>query len=112
MQNRLTDKPFAEIARAIRELDIESVKLRVMDPELGHGWTRERADGVGEAYKNYLAMVAKHQDQAEDIVLSKDVDEFWHTHILQTMKYTRDCQNIFGGYLHHDPHVGQRTQAD
>src|SRR5437773_2173683 len=57
-------------------------------------------------------MLAKYPDHAEDILLSKDVDEFWHTHILQTIKYTEDCEAVFGKYLHHAPHVGEVTPAD
>ena len=109
--NRLTERPLSQIAAAIQALDLECVKLRLMDPELGEGWTREYADSVGSAYKTYLTMVAKYQDDAEDILLAKDVDEFWHTHILQTMKYADDCQAVFGTFLHHDPHVGAITQA-
>ena len=112
MQSRLTTKPAPQVISAIQGLDLEPVKLRVMDPELGEGWTREYADSIEAAYKNYLAMLVKYPDDAEDILLSKDVDEFWHTHILQTMKYTEDCQNAFGNFLHHSPHVGERTAAD
>src|SRR5688572_169122 len=112
MQARLTTKPLQDVIAAIQALDLESVKLRVMDAELGEGWTREYADSIEIAYKNYLTMLAKYQDQAEDILLSKDVDEFWHTHILQTIKYTEDCQKVFGTFLHHSPHVGERTSAD
>jgi hypothetical protein len=83
-----------------------------MDPDLGEGWTREYAEGIEQGYRNYLTMLAKYQDHAEDILLSKDVDEFWHTHILQTIKYTEDCEAIFGKYLHHAPHIGKVTQAD
>jgi len=109
MQARLTTKPTQQVISAIQGLDLESVKLRVMDPELGEGWTREYADSIEVAYKNYLTMLVKYQDHAEDILLSEDVDEFWHTHILQTMKYMDDCQCTFGNYLHHNPHVGERT---
>ena len=109
--NKLTDKPFDQIAAAIQALDLTSVKRRLMDPELGEGWTPEYADSVEVAYKTYLTMVAKYQDDAEDILLAKDVDEFWHTHILQTMKYAADCQAVFGTFLHHDPHVGVVDQA-
>jgi hypothetical protein len=109
--NRLTDKPLEQITAAIQALDLTSVKRRLMDPELGEGWTPEYADSVEVAYKTYLGMVAKYQDHAEDILLAKDVDEFWHTHILQTMKYAADCQAVFGTFLHHDPHVGEITDA-
>jgi hypothetical protein len=111
MQARLTTKPVQEVISAIQALDLESVKIRVMDAELGEGWTREYAESIEIAYKTYLTMVAKYQEHAEDILLSKDVDEFWHTHILQTMKYADDCQEVFGTFLHHDPHIGERTPA-
>ena len=112
MQSRLTTRPAEQVIAAIQALDLEPVKLRVMDVELGEGWTREYADSIGVAYKTYLTMLVKFPDDVEDIMLSKDVDEFWHTHILQTIKYTEDCDRIFGGYLHHSPHVGERSPAD
>ena len=109
--NRLTTKPENEVVSAIHALDLESVKARLMDEELGEGWTREYADSIEQAYKTYLTMLVKYQDHAESILLAKDVDEFWHTHILQTLKYSDDCERVFGAYLHHNPHVGPRTQA-
>ncbi len=112
MQARLTTRPVQLVISAIQSLDLESVKGRVTDAELGEGWTREYADTIEAAYKNYLAMLVKYPDNAEDILLSKDVDEFWHTHILQTRKYKQDCEAVFGNYLHHEPHVGERTPAD
>ena len=112
MQARLTTKPVQDVIAAIQALDLESVKLRVMDAELGEGWTREYADSIEGAYKNFLAMLVKYPDDAEDILISKDVDEFWHTHILHTMKYADDCQKMFGNFLHHNPQTALRTSAD
>src|SRR6266704_4302147 len=112
MQAQLTTKPLQQVIAAIQALDLESVKTRVTDPELGEGWTPAYADSIETAYKNYLTMLVKYQDDAEDILLSKDVDEFWHTHILQTIKYTEDCEAVFGKYLHHAPHIGEVTSAD
>src|SRR5260221_7084406 len=111
MKTQLTNKPLEQVTAAINALDLESVKVRAMDPELGEGWTREYAEGIERGYRTYLTMLAKYPDHAEDILLSKDVDEFWHTHILQTIKYTEDCEAVFGKYLHHAPHVGEVTSA-
>ncbi len=111
MKTKLTNRPIEQVIAAIHALDLESVKIRAMDPELGEGWTREYAEGIEQGYRTYLTMLAKYQDHAEDILLSKDVDEFWHTHILQTIKYTEDCEAVFGKYLHHAPHVGEVTSA-
>ena len=94
MQAKLTNKPTQEVVAAIQALELESVKIRLMDPELGEGWPRDYADAIEQAYKTYLTMLAKHQERAEQIMLSKDVDEFWHTHILQTMKYAADCEAV------------------
>ena len=112
MQARLTTKPVEEVIAAIQALDLDSVKTRVMDAELGEGWSREYADSIEVAYKTYLTMLVKYPEEAEDILLAEDVDEFWHTHILQTRKYSDDCQRVFGNYLHHEPHVGEVTAAD
>ncbi len=112
MQTRITDQPVEQALAAIQALDLESVKLRITDPKLGEGWTRAHADSIEIAFKNYLTMLVKYQDDAEDILLSEDVDEFWHTYILQTIKYTDDCEAAFGKYLHHTPHIGEVTEAD
>jgi len=112
MHTKLTNHPIEQVIAAIQALDLEPVKLRVMDPKLGEGWSREYAESIEQAYKNYLTMLAKYPDDAEEILLAENVDEFWHTHILQTIKYTEDCEAVFGKYLHHNPHIGEVTQAD
>jgi hypothetical protein len=109
---KLTTKAPADVIAEIDALNLESVKMRLMDQELGQGWTSEYANSIEAAYKTYLKMITKYQDYAEQIMLAKDVDEFWHTHILQTMKYADDCEKVFGAFLHHNPHVGARTPED
>ncbi|WP_205588317.1 glycine-rich domain-containing protein [Helicobacter vulpis] len=42
----------------------------------------------------------------------KDVDAFWHYHILDTQKCAQDCQEIFGYFLHHFPYFGMRGDQD
>jgi hypothetical protein len=108
----LRDRTVEAAIAAVKALNFDSVKARIMDPHVGEGWTREYADSIERAYRNYLIMLIKYPEHAEDILLSKDVDEFWHTHILQTVKYTRDCETVFGQYLHHAPHIGELTAAD
>jgi hypothetical protein len=112
MKTKLTKLPAERAIVAIQALDLEPIKLRVMDHQLGEGWTREYAESVERAYRNYLIVLVKHPGDAEDIVVSKDVDEFWHTHILHTMKYTKDCERVFGMYLHHNPNISRRTPAE
>ena len=37
---------------------------------------------------------------------SKLVDKFWHEHILDTMSYQKDCEAVFGYFIHHYPYFG------
>jgi hypothetical protein len=37
------------------------------------------------------------------------LDEMWHEHILDTHKYARDCNTIFGRMIHHDPNLPAGT---
>jgi len=108
---QLTERPTQQVIAAIQTLDLEPVKTRLMDPVRGEGWTREYADSIEVSYKNFLTMLVKYPDDAEDIALSEDTDEFWHTHILQTIKYAEDCQEVFGNFLHHSPHLEEITPA-
>jgi hypothetical protein len=48
----------------------------------------------------------------EAIAPQFDVDIFWHYHILDTMKYAVDCDNVFGYFLHHFPYLGLRGEDD
>lgn len=112
MKMRITDRPVEQAIAAVQTLDLEPIRLRVMDVERGEGWTRERAERAERAYRTYLTMLVRHPEAMQSIVVSEDVDEFWHTHILHTMKYTGDCQRIFGTYLHHNPQDEARSAVD
>lgn len=81
-----------------------------MDAEEGHGWTFDFACRVSQEYRRFLVLCLQcHQDP---IVPSTLVDDFWHLHILDTQKYTEDCQHCFGSMLHHFPYFGMRGVKD
>lgn len=66
-------------------------------------WTREDAETCCQMYKNFLLLQKKHLPTP--LVPTREIDEFWHNHILYTKNYFTDCENIFGHYLHHEPAV-------
>src|SRR6266704_2375025 len=110
MQMQSEGKPVEEIVAAIRALDLEPIKFKLMDTEEGQGWSREYVEQIAIAYKRFLTLSVKYPE--ETIAPSKDVDKFWHGHILDTMKYAEDCQNVFGYFLHHFPYFGMRGEED
>src|SRR4051794_20617226 len=75
---------------AIEALDLNPIKVKLMHEESGEGWPREYADQMEQEYRRFLELMVKYPDEA--IAPSMDVDEFWHYHILDTMKYAEDCQ--------------------
>jgi hypothetical protein len=103
-------RPVAQTVAAIQSLDLGPIKLKLMDPEEGQGWSREYAEQMAVAYKRFLTLLVKFPE--ETIAPTKDVDKFWHGHILDTIKYAEDCENVFGYFLHHFPYFGMRGEQD
>lgn len=64
-------------------------------------WEEQDALHCLKLYKNFLLLQKKHLP--DSLVPSREIDEFWHNHILYTKNYFQDCVNIFGHYLHHEP---------
>ena len=64
-------------------------------------WLPQEAQQCSLLYKNFLWLCKKYGEQA--LVPTREIDEFWHNHILYTRQYHRDCRYIFGTYLHHAP---------
>jgi hypothetical protein len=96
--------------KAISELDLEPIKFRLIDKKSGEGWTLERACQVEAEYRRFLFLVKMYPNEAAAPL--RDVDAFWHYHILDTMKYADDCDMVFGYFLHHFPYAGLRGEDD
>lgn len=92
--------------------NLDGVKVKLMMPEdEGKGWTREYVDYLEQEYIR-LCAISKYFTQETNIVPSKDVDIFWHQHILDTKNYIKDCDDYFGFYMHHFPYFGLRGGED
>ncbi|MEO8065562.1 MAG: hypothetical protein ABI643_01755 [Candidatus Doudnabacteria bacterium] len=92
----------------LANLDLEPIKVKLMDAEEGPGWSLKMCDSVEVLYKRFLLLNATHPH----IVPTREIDQFWHMHILDTYKYTQDCEDLFGHYLHHFPYFGMRGASD
>ncbi|MFB9242512.1 hypothetical protein IV454_15620 [Massilia antarctica] len=96
--------------KAISELDLEPIKMKLMHVESGEGWSLEKAEAVEVEYRRFLCLMKAFPE--EDISPLVEVDIFWHYHILDTMKYAKDCEQAFGYFLHHYPYVGMSGAHD
>lgn len=94
----------------IENLDLHLIKLKLTDKEEGKGWTSDYCDSVEIDYKRFLFLKLMYPDK--DIVPNKEIDSFWHQHILDTEKYFFDCKSIFGKFIHHYPYFGMNGPDD
>ena len=89
---------------AIQALDFTRIKLKLTHEKFGEGWSQSRAEAMETEYRRFLYLqFAFPQEQTAP---TKDVDTFWHYHILDTVKYAADCEQVFGYFLHHYPYLG------
>jgi hypothetical protein len=99
-----------DLFKAVMQLDLEPIKMKLMHAASGEGWSLDKANAVEKEYRRFLCLMKIYPD--EDTAPLVDVDTFWHYHILDTMKYAADCEQAFGYFLHHYPYVGMRGEDD
>lgn len=86
----------------LSELDLSYIIAAMCAPDYPlPRWTVEDATHCCQLYKNFLFLMKKHLSLS--LVPTREIDEFWHNHILYTRQYFHDCEHIFGHYLHHEP---------
>lgn len=89
----------------INQLDFTDIKAKFQTK----GWSIEQCEIVELWYKRFLTIKAKYPEQV--LVPNKAIDEMWHAHILDTRRYARDCQAVFGYFLHHSPSYGKKDHS-
>jgi hypothetical protein len=85
-------------------LDLEPIKYKLIYPEnLSAPWSLAYADNIGQQYVMFLKLCKLYPEKV--LAISRAIDEMWHMHILDTIKYHDDCEKLFGYYLHHYPYL-------
>lgn len=102
--------PGESLLGGLHEIDLSMIRMKLMDPEEGAGWSLADCDRLEPEYRRYLALTRHYPDLP--IVPSKLVDTFWHYHILDTQAYAADCEQHFGYFVHHYPYFGMRGDDD
>lgn len=103
-------EPDSELVSALQrvgELDFTMIKQKLVEEK---GWTSEMCIEVEDLYRKFLALNMRYPDRK--ICPTGPIDEFWHSHILDTRAYAEDCQRLFGHILHHYPYFGMRGPQD
>ncbi len=88
---------FRKLIRCGRlDLDVVLDRLVAQDKRSKKFWL-----AVVPLYRAFLSLKATYPElKLAPVTL---VDELWHAHILDTRKYARDCERLFGKFIHHMP---------
>ena len=95
------------LSHKVRELDLECIAFKAAYDE---GWSLETVDRAEFYYRCFWQAILDHSHCR--LAPTKEIDRFWHHHILDTQKYMEDCNFVFGYYLHHFPYSGMRSGTD
>lgn len=90
------DEEFEQRLQALREFDLSPVTERLRYKE-----DRDDAEDLEMKFRRYAKLLLERPDA--DVAISEDLDEYWHAFILDTPRYHRFCEQVFGEYLHHVP---------
>lgn len=103
----MTNSSYASIfTKKLQEINWEPIAYKLNS----QGWNEKKTSRGIIRYIMFLILCHLYPNYT--IVADEEVDEVWHTHILDTMKYAQDCQYLFGHFLHHFPYLGLRGEED
>ena len=107
---RDTHEMYTDLDFRIQNLDLTRIIWKMGDPEEGKGFTPQRLAQAEMDYRRFLHLHLLYPGL--EIVPTKLIDEVWHQHILDTRAYAKDCQELFGEFLHHYPYFGMHGADD
>ena len=88
----------------VAALNLNSVRKKFAFKKSWRWHLRRSVDKVERQYRQYLYLIVRNPDKTV-VPWSRDLDDFWHEHILDTAKYAQDCNFILGAFIHHNPHL-------
>jgi hypothetical protein len=106
----IVSEKVVELSGSIAALNLEMVKLKLQDADEGPGWDLATCELASMEYRRFLALKLAFPEK--EIVPNRVVDLFWHQHILDTVAYAKDCEAVFGQFMHHFPYFGMNGADD
>lgn len=67
-------------------------------------WSREKRELEARRYEKFLLLAAKNRGRRA--TPTREIDEFWHLHMLHPQAYHDDCMRLFGCIFDHDGGFG------
>jgi hypothetical protein len=105
------------LPESIESLDLSYLGQKILDDDAFEAqrrngeqlWDEARVARALQEYKQFLALMYWYPKAA--LTPSEDIDDVWHTHVLNTARYQADCEMIFGCFQHHSPTSGTSEEV-
>lgn len=113
----LLDTATRTLPESIEGLDLSDLGRKLLQDDAFEAqrrngeqlWDEERVARALHEYKQFLALMHWYPDAV--LIPSEDIDDVWHTHVLNTARYQQDCEAIFGSFQHHAPSSGDSEEV-
>jgi hypothetical protein len=106
----LAEAVDAGIDPVVASLDFAKLRWKLTQASEEASMSTAEAEFAELEYRKFLTLKRLYPEL--EFVPNKLVDEFWHSHILDTRSYHADCARVFGHYLHHYPYFGIHDESD
>lgn len=87
------------------ELSADLLAASYRSDDFPQDWSREQREESLRRYRLWLALKQRHPGAR--LAPTRDIDLFWHLHMLSPVAYYRDCIRLFGKLLDHDGGFGK-----
>lgn len=93
------------VADVQQEVSVDLVAASYRSDSFPTDWSAEERARSFDRYCKWLRLKQRHP--TERLAPTRDIDLFWHLHMLAPVAYNRDCQRLFGKLLDHDGGFGK-----
>lgn len=84
--------------------DLTRERALLTSPDRDFRYDEDYAAEMEDEYRKFIFIRAVHPD--EKLPMSKDVDDFWHAHVMSTRNYQRFIDECADGvFIHHRPTI-------
>lgn len=97
--------PLQTTTPTLPVLSTDLIAASYRSDDFPQDWSRAQRERSFERYLRWLLL--KQLNPKTRMAPTRDIDLFWHLHMLSPVAYHRDCMKLFGRLLDHDGGFGK-----
>jgi len=86
-------------------VSVDLVRASYRSDDFPQDWSQQQREAACARYQKWLRLKRGHANSP--LAPTRDIDRFWHLHMLSPVAYSRDCMALFGKLLDHDGGFGK-----